>query len=92
MYEVLPTAAAYIAAWGIAAITVVRIVKGLVPVIRGIQAAVALVNEQLAPNCGESLVDKVEQARAAATAAKSSAEQTQSALSEHIRNDHGGEG
>lgn len=92
MYEVLPTTAAYIAAWGIAAITVVRLVKGLIPLIRGIRAAVILVNEQLAPDHGHSLVDKVEQARTAATAAKDAADQTRSALAEHIRSDHGGEG
>lgn len=90
MYDVLPTAAAYIVAWVVVAGALVRVVQGAVPLIKGIRAAVTLVNEQLQPNCGESLVDKVEQARESAIAARNSAEQTRSALAEHIRSDHGG--
>lgn len=90
MYEVLPSAVAWLTGWGIAAITVVRVAKGLIPLIRAMRAAVTLVNEQLAPNHGGSLVDKVDQAGKDAKAARQSADQTRSALSEHIRSDHGG--
>lgn len=90
MYEILPTAAVWIVAWVVFAGAITRIIQGLVPLVKGIRAAVTLINEQLAPNHGESLVDKVDQACESAQAAYDSAEQTRSALAEHIRSDHGG--
>lgn len=89
MYEILPTTAAYIAAWGATALVVVRIIKGMVPLIRGIRAATKLVNEQLQPNSGHSLVDKVDVAVAGV-------ERVEADLAAHRRDDHdqnvGGEG
>lgn len=80
-YELIPQAAEYLATWIVGAAGVVLLVKMLMPMIRSINAAVSLINEQLQHDSGNSLLDKVDDA-------KQSADMALKKIEEHIQQHH----